>query len=119
MEYKAMKVDKARVSSQTHWAKKGVRKHIEASERAKYDVERDKRLEENLCPFCFYIHTSRIGGAAITTKPCGVCGKDMTFSSTSTDDVCPECAKEHGICKRCASVVDFDWREMEAFRSKT
>ena len=112
MNQRGVPVDKDYVSSQTHFAKKEVRTSIENHEKLKFDTEREQRLKEQLCPQCYYLNKHRIGGAAMTTRPCGICEKDVLYSSTATDKVCPECAKEHEICKRCASVVDYDWSEL-------
>ena len=105
-------VDKEHVKTQTYYAKKDLRKLIENVEKLKFDTEREQRLEEGLCPQCYYIHKTRIGGCAMTTQPCGICDKEVLYSSTATDKVCTACAKEHEICKRCAAAVDYAWDEL-------
>lgn len=67
------------------------------------DHDKANRLNRCLCVTCYYINDSRIGGAAITSRPCGLCEKDMTFCNTCTDVVCSECAKQHELCVRCGA----------------
>lgn len=67
------------------------------------DHEKDHRLKLCLCVTCYYVNNSRIGGSAITNRPCGVCEQDMTFCNTCTDVVCSECGKQHELCVRCGA----------------
>lgn len=67
------------------------------------DPEKQKREEVPECRSCFYLKRQRVGGAAMTWKPCGVCGVEMSFGSTNTDDVCRDCAKKHELCKHCGA----------------
>jgi hypothetical protein len=64
------------------------------------DPEKKKRVEEGECKACFYIR-GKIGGAAMTTQPCGVCGKDQLYGSTSTDKICKPCGKRTDLCVHC------------------
>ncbi|MGI6168450.1 MAG: hypothetical protein ACOYI4_01875 [Christensenellales bacterium] len=54
--------------------------------------------EKHLCRYCYYVNTSRIGGAMITTVICANCDKELTFPSTSVDILCDECAQKLGSC---------------------
>jgi len=69
------------------------------------DTEKKERREHCLCKYCKYV-SSKIGGASMTTKPCDCCGKKLYFESTYTDDLCIDCAKEYGHCKRCSQKMD-------------
>jgi hypothetical protein len=82
---------------------KHLREIIENARNAEQDSDRVARLAKGLCKYCHYIHTTRIGGAAMTTVTCGVCQAEMTFGSTSTDALCLECARKHKLCKRCGA----------------
>lgn len=109
MEYGKVDVNDAYIQKQTFYAKKEIRKSIENHERLKFDVDRDARLDANLCPQCHYLHKHRIGGRAMTTQPCGICGEDVMYTSTATDKLCPKCAEKNGLCKQCGALVDYDW----------
>jgi len=73
-----------------------------------YDEDPDKetRLETGECKFCAYIKRGACGGAAMTTKPCNACGKDVIYSSTITGAICEECGKKHGACIQCGGKMD-------------
>jgi hypothetical protein len=70
------------------------------------DGEKKKRLESVQCKFCFYMRTDRIGGASMTTRPCGICDDEMQFGSTCTDKICKKCAKEYDLCKYCGGDLE-------------
>ena|ERR1700733_10122927 len=69
------------------------------------DDKKKERLKEGECKFCFYLHHSRIGGSAMTTRPCGICGVPHMYSSTATDKICLDCAMKHQLCKYCGADV--------------
>ncbi|MBC8738568.1 hypothetical protein F6X40_17560 [Paraburkholderia sp. UCT31] len=68
------------------------------------DARKSLRLEKQECKSCFY--RQRVGGASMTSQPCACCGKLMQFGSTATDALCPECAKEHSLCKHCGGDLE-------------
>jgi len=68
------------------------------------DPHRERRTAQHRCLPCFYI--PRLAGAAMTSRECGLCGKDQMFSSTSTDVVCVDCAKTHGLCAHCGADIE-------------
>lgn len=70
------------------------------------DPEQTKRLNENLCKSCYYVHNDGWGGQAITTKKCEDCGKEMTFASTNVDNFCNVCALKNNVCKHCGGKMD-------------
>jgi hypothetical protein len=71
---------------------------------------RDPRKKERKaacnCRFCYYLRGTRIGGAAMTTQPCGICSKDVMYGSTCTDKLCKECADEYKLCRYCGGDID-------------
>jgi len=69
------------------------------------DPQKKERLGKSLCRTCFYLHNRRIGGAAMTSQPCGVCAVSVTYCSTATDDLCLDCALKHELCKQCGADV--------------
>lgn len=70
------------------------------------DDNKSSRKSKHLCKYCFYINTSRIGGCAITIRPCSNCEKEMPFSNTCTDVFCNKCAEELKLCKHCGAKMD-------------
>lgn len=70
------------------------------------DPEREKRRDKHLCPSCYYTRGSRIAGAAITFRPCGVCAIEQYYPSTSTDVLCTACAKKEHLCCHCGGDVE-------------
>ena len=69
------------------------------------DSGNEKRLEDQLCKYCYYMGKG-FAGMAITTVKCNKCGIEMTFPSTSTDKYCKDCAKELNVCKHCGAKMD-------------
>lgn len=82
------------------------------------DPKRKDRKRESKCMPCFY-RESRIGGASITTQPCGICGKERVFPSTATDALCLECAIENGLCCECGGDMEMaNRRKPRPFETK-
>lgn len=78
------------------------------------DARKNERLKRHECKACFY--ASRIGGAAMTTRPCMSCGSEEMYGSTATDVLCMDCATKHGLCKHCGGDLEMrtrrkDWPE--------
>ena len=96
----ARKIDIVSMTSATNLSRHAMDETIKAAMNLDGDPEREKRRVAHLCRWCFY-RGPRIGGAAMTSQPCGLCGKVQHFGSTATDDLCDGCAKEHDLCKRC------------------
>ena len=65
----------------------------------------DPRVEDRktkaLCRVCYYVDRSRIGGAVMTTQPCGVCEIDVLYGSTATDVLCVPCGVKNKLCRQC------------------
>lgn len=72
------------------------------------DLEKEQRLQKWLCAGCHYF--PRMGGAAMTQRPCACCGVDQLYGSTATDLLCTECASKHQLCKRCGSDIGLNGR---------
>jgi len=90
----------------TYRARHRTEEFLEKARRATADSERADRLKAQLCVCCFYIAYPRIGGAALTTQPCGACQKPQVYASTATDVLCVECARSHELCKRCGADIE-------------
>lgn len=70
------------------------------------DPDREDRNQKGLCRLCYYIYPDRIGGSAVTTRPCFNCGENQMYGSTSTDPLCLGCSKKTKMCKRCMQKMD-------------
>jgi hypothetical protein len=91
-----------RVMSKTRFTRDRVIDYIAAGQQMDDDPEKGKRQRAQLCRWCHYA-ASRIAGQAFTDRNCGICNKDMQFSSTDTDVVCSDCATKHELCKHCGA----------------
>lgn len=103
MQYGKKTIDLSLVLSANHFARESVDGCASRALAALSDPKRKERLEKPECICCFYIRTPRIGGAAMTTQPCGKCEQNMMFGSTSTDMLCPDCAKKLKLCRHCGA----------------
>jgi hypothetical protein len=69
------------------------------------DTDKKKRHEEQYCKCCFY-RESTMAGAAMTENQCGICKKEMHWSSTHQEKLCHGCAQKWDLCKECGSTID-------------
>jgi hypothetical protein len=100
------KVTEATVSKASGCARLYSANRLEKAVRFATDNLKSRRTEQQECRYCFYLHSERIGGRAITTGECGICGEIMMFNFTCTDAVCPECATKYQLCKHCGGDID-------------
>lgn len=104
MEYKAYKITTDDVNRRNCTLKAWEKDIIRAYESISIDTNRELRLEKCLCKRCFV--STFLGGAAMTTTYCGICGKELLNGSTNVDTLCIECAKEHKLCIHCSADLD-------------
>lgn len=84
---------------------------IALAEEVKMDARKTERLKRQECKSCFY--ASRIGGSAMTERPCMCCGSVMVYTSTATDVLCPGCAQKHQLCKHCGGDLEMRSRRKD------
>lgn len=113
MRYAQGKIDDSSVSNQSYYSKNYADDRIAESLQYLADEKKKEREAKGECKTCFYMRSSRIGGAAITSKPCDLCGEYMSFGSTNTDRLCLECAVKNKICKRCGGDLHMRTRRAE------
>lgn len=119
MEQRKEAVNRSTIALKNARAKHQITSIIKRAENLKTDPEKQKRLEMNLCLCCYYVNNTRIGGAAITHRPCGLCERDMSFGSTATDVVCSDCAEANNLCKQCGADIELKNRtKKHGFESK-
>lgn len=100
------KWDKHDEENERHWHKEEIEKVTAGLIGYYSDNNKKARKSAHLCKYCFYYHTSRIGGAAMTTRACANCGEEMMFGSTCTDVFCNKCAEELKMCKHCGQKME-------------
>ena len=107
MDQKPEIMDEKHMRFATYHAKARETKWIELSNAIVQDTYKTERLNRHECKTCFYStkFLGRIGGAAITFRPCMSCGKSEYYPSTITDVLCLECAKKHKLCKHCGGDI--------------
>lgn len=75
---------------------------------ARWQIDPDKKLRQKAseCRTCYYLRRGRVGGAAMTSFPCGLCGEVQLAGSTNTDRLCLKCGLEHQLCVYCGADVE-------------
>jgi hypothetical protein len=106
MKQRKQLIAKHTIEGQNTRAKECIDSVLKKAEKINSDEDKKERLDQCLCKACFYILNMRMGGATMTSRPCGVCDLEMNFSSTATDAICPSCANENNLCKRCGANMD-------------
>lgn len=101
MKQNPYELSPAEVTSATDRSRRYAEEAVVQALRLAADADLNTREAQGLCKACYYLRAERIGGAAITTRPCGVCLQEMTFGSTATDKLCGPCAVRECLCKQC------------------
>lgn len=94
-----------------HYREMALRDHAQLSQDVKNDPRRERRLERCKCLHCQY--RVMMAGAAMTSRPCGLCGREQVYSSTNVGVVCVPCAREHGLCAHCGGDIDCNLERTE------
>ena len=105
MKIRKKNINLATISRSTYISKSMIESRVREAEAVINDSEKNKRLKQQECPACYYLR-GRVGGAAMTTTECGLCGKIIHFSSTCVDVVCEDCAKRNNLCKHCGGDIE-------------
>lgn len=111
MEQRPQAMNVGNMIGATERAQQRVKGWIEHAAEVQADARKAERIARLECKACFY--TSRIGGAAITYRPCMSCGSRECYASTATDVLCAPCATAGDLCKHCGGD-----RELRARRRK-
>lgn len=75
------------------------------------DPERKERLQSFNCVVCFYIHSNRTAGQAITPWECQGCDAPQAWSNTAVPKLCIVCAKKYGLCRSCLADLELRPRQ--------
>jgi len=114
MKARKEKVTIASIAMKNKVASSQVKHLLLSAEKILSDPDRTERNKKNLCKCCYYINNVRMGGASFTQKDCGLCDKEMVFSSTATDVICPSCASDNYLCKQCGA--DLEYKNRKSYR---
>lgn len=93
------------------------RDYVRMAERFNSDSDKQARKSRHQCKTCWYI-LGKVGGAAMTVRPCACCAEEQTYGSTCTDVLCLKCAKEHELCAHCGGDIDMRERRKKPFPNK-
>ena len=105
MRSKKAELTRSNMAWRSSTAKRWIANTIASANKLNEDTNKKERLEKALCKCCFYL-SSGIGGAAMTSRDCAVCDKEMHFGSTNTDAMHIECAKKHELCSHCGADIN-------------
>lgn len=72
-------------------------------ERYENDNHKSRRLSVSECKTCFYLDGGRISPQAFRNYVCNHCENEYTHHNYDVPDYCPNCCKEHSVCRRCAA----------------
>lgn len=90
MEQRPVVMSKSLMISATERAQRRIKEWEEFSTAVLTDGRKEERLTRLECKACFY--PGRVGGAAMTYRPCMSCGSRELYGSTNTDVLCAPCA---------------------------
>ncbi len=99
------------VNRHTFYANKAIEKARKNLARCEVDAEREARCNVYECKMCFYLRGARLAGQAFTDRPCDICAKVVTYSSTATMKYCKPCAEKHQLCRECGGDLELRTRE--------
>jgi len=91
--------------TQTMWNRRYKESIFKNTENIKKDPKKKDRYKNQECKICYYV-IGRLGGAAITSTECTMCGTEMSFCNTCTDKYCIDCAKGFKLCRHCGGDID-------------
>lgn len=94
------------IKHRTHFAKAFAARAEKAVDEWKRDARRTGRLKACECKTCFYLRSSRVGAATLTTAPCRLCGGPMQFATTVVTEICETCSHENDACRMCMADVE-------------
>lgn len=78
--------------------------YVEKCKDVAEDRDKKYRLEDQECVVCY--NNPKIGGAAVSSRQCGMCDKYVTSGNTAADVLCMDCAKKHKLCKHCGADIN-------------
>lgn len=98
------KFDIEDIRFRTSMQKNRIADYINITEKLTTDPEKKQRLHAQECVCCYYI--SVMAGQGFTESKCYNCDVEMSFSTTSQDKLCDDCAKVFKACKHCGADIN-------------
>lgn len=108
MQARRKKIDLYSVCFQSTLASRWVRGQIELAKHLEADDEREERLKQQKCKFCYY--RSGLAGQAFTNWQCGLCDYEGQNANTDVPALCIVCAEAHGLCVKCGGDLEMKQR---------
>jgi len=73
------------------------------------DSDKERRLGQGRCKYCFYLRPNCMSLSAMTQKECDNegCPVVTMYGSSDTDRFCKQCSDKHSICVECGSDLEF------------
>lgn len=99
MEQRPQVMSKDGMINATKSAQHRVKEWLDHAHEVQTDARKTERLARLECKACFYAF--RMGGAAMTYRPCMSCSSRELYGSTNTDVLCAPCATAGELCKHC------------------
>lgn len=81
------------------------------------DPNRKERMAAQQCVVCW--KAGRIGGAACTSRQCGLCDTTLHSGSTNIDVLCHECARRAKLCRHCGADLELKNRRTRDLPERT
>lgn len=110
MEQKKYSVDRVSIERATYTANELAQSSVKRVESFQQDNKKEQRLAQGLCKACFYFRHPRIGGAAFTNRPCGICDEIQSYPLTATNVLCGPCAHANHLCAECGGDLSLKYR---------
>jgi hypothetical protein len=106
MQRPPMNVNPEELRRSTHMARMRVENAVRLASEITQDSRKQERLAAQRCKACFYF--VGVAGAAMTSRPCGLCGENQMYGSTSASALCTPCGAAHQLCRHCGGDLEMN-----------
>ncbi len=112
-------LDHQRVKEQTYRNVENGEIQVHRAAAYMIDSEREKRIAQRSCRYCFHFRGGEMSGQAFTNWACGVCGKENMHPNTGTPKVCAKCSCAHELCVRCGGDIEGRYKHKQKWAELT
>ncbi len=70
------------------------------------DPDKESRVSEQLCKWCYYHGRRLLTGQAFTSYKCISCSQDHSHPNTGVPSLCMTCAAAYKLCKQCCAAMN-------------
>lgn len=107
MNYPKATIDRVSIERNTYASGYYLEAVVDRADKMTQDLEAGKRKKESYCVMCYVPYgAGRVGGAACTSRECGLCDTIIHSGNTNIDMLCQPCAVENRLCRHCGADVD-------------